>query len=58
MLYSLAAISLAARSLSNFFKIFPLAFFGMASTNLIPPSRFLYLASRALEYRFASSSVN
>lgn len=31
-------ISSAAHSLNNLFKIFPEAFLGIASTNLIPPS--------------------
>lgn len=46
--HSLDLISLAASSFNTFLRIFPLAFFGIASTKCTPPLNPLYLASRSV----------
>ncbi|KAL2010309.1 hypothetical protein VTN00DRAFT_6116 [Thermoascus crustaceus] len=52
------SISLLASSLRIRLRIFPLAAFGSASTNLTPPASALYLASLPAKNSFTASSVN
>ena len=56
--YNFALNSRAACSLNAFFKILPLAFFGIESMNLTPPSNLLYLANHSSVCAITCSSVS
>jgi hypothetical protein len=56
--HNFAPVSSLAICFKSFFKIFPEAFFGIASTNLTPPTNCLYPASLSLIYACTSVYCN